>query len=115
MKNDDWFEVNPIEDLKFPDIFDGLYFGACIGALLIIVSTISVLILFLLTGIDYMQNVLISIIFLENIIFFTFLKHNKIINASVWEEINKPKQGGGDKFGLQAGIKPKIVSKEWFA
>lgn len=84
--------AKPIEELTFPTLFDGLYLGALWSGLLLIAITLSSLIAFLIFRQDWLTNYLLAGIFLCNIAFVTFLKHNDFISYSVWKEITEPQK-----------------------
>lgn len=90
-------KIKKIEDLKFPDIFDGIYLGACATGLELIVVLICSLIYFFVFVQDVFASYLIAVLFLTNISFVIFLKHIKAFQYSVWKEVtseNKKVQRG---------------------
>lgn len=93
-------KIKKIDYLKFPDIFDGIYLGAILTGLELIIVLICAVVYFLIFWQDVFANYLIAILFLTNISFFIFLKHIKAFKFSVWKEVNKPmkKKLRGEKY-----------------
>lgn len=88
-------KVKELENLKFSDLFDGLYLGACLTGGEIIIALLAFVVIYFVLGTDRFENILVAMLFLTNIVLVTYLKHKKAFEASVWKEIIEPKKEKG--------------------
>jgi len=86
-------KLKPIDDLKFPDLFDGIYLGAILTGFQLIIVLFFSFIYFFVFMVDAFASYLIACLFVSNIFIMVFLKHVKILKLSVWKEITLKKGG----------------------
>lgn len=85
-------KLKSVEKLTFPTMFDGLYLGAVLTGVELIIVLFSWLINFFLCWCFVgLESYLIALLFVSNICFVIFLKHNNIFSYSVWKEITTKK------------------------
>ena len=78
-----------IEELSFPDLFDGLYIGAIISSLEMILIIFIWAFNYFVMHTDNLEGTIMAMLFITNILIFVFLKHNNLFKPSIWKEINK--------------------------
>ena len=93
-------KIKKIDYLKFPDIFDGIYLGAVLTGIELIIVLICSVAYFLIFWQDAFTSYLIATLFVTNISFVIFLKHINAFKYSVWKEVNKPmkRKTRGEKY-----------------